>query len=230
MWSQRSQALTVAERDWLAWHHPYDDPSSSLSRRLEVVQRHLAAALDRCEDGPISMLSMCAGQGRDILAVLERHHRAADVTARLVELDERNVVIAAGRAAELDSPHIEVVSGDAGVTDAYAGMVPATVILACGVFGNISDPDIETTVAALPTLCSAWATVIWTRHRRSPDLTPSIRSWFSDAGFEEDAFEALTGTSVGVGVHRLVGQPAAFEPGRRLFEFVGYDTLLGDGG
>lgn len=220
----------MVERDWLAWHDPYDEPSSSLSRRLEVVQRHLAAALDRCEDGPISILSMCAGQGRDILAVLERHHRAADVTARLVELDERNVAIAARRAAELDSPHIEVVKGDAGVTDAYAGIVPATVVLACGVFGNISDRDIETTVAALPTLCSPGATVIWTRHRRNPDLTPSVRRWFADAGFEEDAFDALAGTSVGVGVHRLVGRPRAFQPGRRLFRFVGYDNLLSENG
>lgn len=220
----------MAERDWLAWHDPYDDPSSSLSRRLEVVQHHLAAALDRCTDGPIPILSMCGGQGRDLFGVLERHLRGPDVTARLVELDERNVAIAAGRAAELDSPHIEVVQGDAGVTDAYAGIVPATVALACGVFGNISDRDIETTVAALPTLCSAGATVIWTRHRKSPDLTPSVRQWFADAGFQEDAFEALAGTSVGVGVHRLVGHPAAFEPGRRLFDFVGYDSLLGDGG
>jgi hypothetical protein len=219
----------VTERDWVAWHDPYDDPSSSLSRRLEVVQRHLAEALDRSPEGAISILSMCAGQGRDLFGVLERHHRAPDVIARLVELDDRNVSIAARRAAELGSPRAEVVQGDAGVTDAYAGVVPATVVLACGVFGNISDRDIETTVAALPTLCSAGATVIWTRHRRSPDLTPSVRQWFADAGFHEDAFEAIAGTSVGVGVHRLVAQPAAFQPGRRLFSFVGYDSLLGDG-
>lgn len=218
----------MAERDWLAWHDPYDDPSSSLSRRLEVVQRHLAAALDRCGDGSIPILSMCAGQGRDLFGVLERHLRAPDITARLVELDERNVAIASGRAAQLDSSRIEVVEGDAGVTDAYVGIAPATIVLACGVFGNISDSDIKTTVAALPTLCSAGATVIWTRHRRSPDLTPTIRRWFTEAGFQEEAFEALAGTSVGVGVHRLVGQPRAFEPGRRLFTFVGYHDLAGD--
>lgn len=220
----------MAERDWLAWHDPYDDPSSSLSRRLEVVQHHLAAALDRCAEGPISILSMCAGQGRDLFGVLERHRRGPDVFAWLVELDARNVAIAANRAAELHSSRIEVVKGDAGVTDAFAGIVPATVVLACGVFGNISDRDIETTVAALPTLCSAGATVIWTRHRKGPDLTPRIRRWFADAGFEEEAFEALAGTSVGVGVHRLVGEPAPFQPGLRLFSFVGYDSLLRDRG
>lgn len=160
--------------------------------------------------------------------MLDRHRRAPDVTARLVELDDRNVAIASDRAAKVASSRIEVVAGDAGVTDAYAGVAPATIVLACGVFGNISDSDIETTVAALPTLCSAGATVIWTRHRGSPDLTPTIRSWFTEAGFQEDAFEALAGTSVGVGVHHLVGEPRAFEPGRRLFTFVGYDDLAGE--
>ncbi len=218
----------MAERDWLAWHDPYDDPSSSLSRRLEVVQRHLTATLDHCADGTISILSMCAGQGRELFGVLEGHHRAPDVTARLVELDDRNVAIAAGRATALGASRIEVIHGDAGVAD--AGIVPPTIVLACGVFGNTSDRDIESTVAALPTLCGTGAVVIWTRHRRNPDLTPSIRRWFADAGFEEDAFEALPGTSASVGVHRLVGQPKAFEPGRRLFRFVGYDSLLAEGG
>jgi hypothetical protein len=218
----------VAERDWLEWHDPYDDPSSSLSRRLEVVQRHLTAALDRCPEGTISVLSMCAGQGRDLLGVLEQHHRAPDVVARLVELDDRNVAIAARRAAELGSSRVEVVQADAGVTDAYAGAAPAMVLLVCGVFGNISDEDIETTVAALPTLCGDGATVIWTRHRRSPDLTPSIRGWFADAGFDEEAFEGPAGASVGVGVHRLARQPVAFQPGRRLFSFIGYDSLQRD--
>lgn len=217
----------MAERDWLAWHGPYDDPSSSLSRRLEVVQRHLAAALDHCPKGTIPVLSMCAGQSRDLFGVLERHHRAPDVVARLVELDARNVAFADRRVAEVGSSRVEVVRADAGVTDAYEGVAPAMVLLVCGVFGNISDEDIETTVAALPTLCGAGAMVIWTRHTRSPDLTPSIRRWFAEAGFVEDAFETLAGTSVGVGAHRLVRQPAPFRPGRRLFSFVGYDKLQG---
>lgn len=220
----------MAERDWMAWHDPYDDPSSSLSRRLRVVQLHLAATLDRCAAGTISILSMCAGQGRDLFGVLEGHHRAPDVTARLVELDDRNVAIAAGRATALGLSRIEVIQGDAGVADAYADIVPATIVLGCGVFGNISDRDIESTVAALPNLCVTGATVIWTRHRRNPDLTPSIRRWFADAGFEEEAFEALAGTSAAVGVHRLVGQAKAFEPGRRLFRFAGYGSLLAERG
>ena len=108
--------------------------------------------------------------------------------------------------------------------------MPAAIVLVCGVFGNIVDRDVESTVRALPTLCDDGASVLWTRHTRAPDLTPTIRRWFAESGFQEEAFDALEGTSVGVGMHRFVNPPEAFEPGRRLFRFVGYDQLLGGEG
>jgi hypothetical protein len=33
-------------RDWLRWYEGYDDPTSALARRLEVVKRSLTEALD----------------------------------------------------------------------------------------------------------------------------------------------------------------------------------------
>jgi hypothetical protein len=99
--------------------------------------------------------------------------------------------------------------------------VPADVLMVCGVFGNISDDDVQTTVKALPSLCTAGGTVVWTRHRGEPDLTPAIRGWFVEAGFQEDAFESpgLGASSFSVGVNRLVADPRPFEPGRRMFTF-----------
>jgi len=47
--------------------------------------------------------------------------------------------------------------------------------------------------------------VIWTRHRRSPDLTPAVRTWFTDAGLEEVWFDTEDGFLIRVGTHRLVG-------------------------
>jgi hypothetical protein len=77
---------------------------------------------------------MCANQGRDVLGVLLDHGRRTDVTARLVELDPVLVADARGAAnrAGLD---VEVVHGDPSSTAAYAGAVPADVILVCGVSG-----------------------------------------------------------------------------------------------
>jgi hypothetical protein len=91
--------------------------------------------------------------------------------------------------------------------------------LVCGIFGNIAVRDIQATVAALPGLCAPSALVLWTRHRRPPDLTPAIRSWFGEAGFREEAFDVSHDGFMSVGAHRLMGEPAALVPGQRLFTF-----------
>jgi hypothetical protein len=102
----------------------------------------------------------------------------------------------------------------------FADALPADVLLLCGIFGNISDRDIERTVQAAAALCRPGATVIWTRHRRPPDLTPKVRAWFTGSGFEEVAFDALEeSVMIGVGAARLVRAPAAGPPDSRLFTF-----------
>jgi hypothetical protein len=161
---------------------------------------------------------MCAGQGRDILGVLARHPRAGDIVARLVESDPRNAAVARRSAAPFAG--VEVVEADAGCTDAYAGAVPADIVLACGVFGNISRDDIHLTIAALPGLCAPGAAVIWTRHRREPDLTPQVRNWFGSAGFAEEAFDVSADTFMAVGSHRLTGEALPFLTGQHLFRFI----------
>ena len=205
--------------DWVEWHRDYDDPGSLLSRRGEVVQGHLRAELDHAPAGDIRLISLCAGQGRDVIGALTGHPRRRDVHARLVELDEHNVAVARQAAQTADLPNVEVLEADAGLTDAYAGGVPAQIVLACGVFGNITADDIQTTVAALPTLCAPGALVLWTRHRLPPDRTPAIRSWFDQAGFNEQAFDISPDGFMAVAAHRLVGAPGPLVPGTRLFTF-----------
>ncbi len=218
-------------RDWAEWHGPYDDPGSPLSQRLAVVRNNLRAGLDRCRPGPVRIISLCAGQGRDLIPVVADHPRRGDVRARLVELDSRNVEYARRIAAGVAGAIIDVHQADAGNTDAYVGAVPAEIVLACGIFGNITEDDIHRTVASLPALCARDATVVWTRHRRPPDLTPTIRGWFEDAGFEEVAFAApVSGYYHGVGAHRFVGEPKPLAPGKRMFAFVGFDRLLAKDG
>jgi hypothetical protein len=206
----------VAE-DWVAWHADYDS-DTPLRRRLEIVQRHIRNILNESRRSPIRVISICAGQARDLLGAIDGHSAATRIEGRLVELDPGLAATARRRCAELGLSEIEVLVGDAGTTRAYEGATPADLVLACGVFGNISDTDIERTVRALPSLCADGATVIWTRHRRPPDLTPAIRGWFGDSGFEELAFEPVPDSPGSVGVARLTGPPAPFRR-RRLFRF-----------
>ena len=202
-------------RDWVAWHGAYDD-DTPLRQRLLAVQRRIRAVLDERPAGAISVVSMCAGEGRDLLEVLTDHPRASDVRGRLVELDP----VLASRGAAHAPGGITVVRADAGSTESYLGAVPADLVLVCGVFGNISDRDVEGTVRALPMFCTPSATVIWTRHRQPPDLTVEIRRWFADTGFEPVGFDAPTEFEWSVGVNRFVGDPAPMVAARRLFSFL----------
>lgn len=205
---------------WVRWHLAYEDPASPLSRRLATVQHRLGQALSAAPQGRVRILSMCAGQGRDVIDVVAAHRRRGDVTARLVELDPQLVADARARCTGFGLDQVEVVAGDASRADAYAGMVPADIVLVCGVFGNIAENDIATTIAELPHLCSEGASVIWTRHRGAPDMTPTIRRWFSQRGFAEVAFDTLSPFNLAVGAHRLVGATEAFREDRVLFSFL----------
>jgi hypothetical protein len=212
--------------DWRAWHEDYTNPDSALARRLTVVQAQIRATLDRVASGPVQAIGICAGQGHDLIGALADHPRRTDVTARLVEIDAHNALAASHAAAAAGLDGVQVTAGDASITDAYSGAVPADLILLCGVFGNITAADIANTVRHLPSLCAPAATVIWTRHRHPPDLTPYIRETFAQGGFAELAFE--DSPPFGVGANRLATSPQPFKSGIRLFEFIGYDLLQPD--
>ncbi|MER5184888.1 SAM-dependent methyltransferase [Streptomyces sp. NPDC002896] len=210
--------------DWQTWHDRYDTRDSPLARRLLTVQERIRLALDDCPPGPLRVVSLCAGQGRDLLGVLPGHPRRLDVRARLVELDPKNVDLAAAAARSAGLHEVEAVAADAALLDHYDGMAPADIVLICGVFGNIADPDIERTVDASTQLCKTGGRVIWTRHRKDPDRVPLICKWFEERGFDREW--VTDGDQLqAVGVHRFGSRPMPLQLGTRMFSFVGYDKL-----
>ncbi|MGJ5755838.1 precorrin-6B methylase 2 [Streptomyces puniciscabiei] len=210
--------------DWHTWQDRYDTPDSPFARRLLTVQERIRLALDDCPPGPLDVVSLCAGQGRDLLGVLPGHPRGRDVRARLVELDPRNVALAAEAAKAAGLHGIEAIAADAALLDHYDGIAPADVVLVCGLFGNIVESDIERTIDACTQLCKTGGRVIWTRNRKSPDRVPLICAWFEERGFER---EWVTDPDElhAVGVHRFTDRPRPLQTGTRLFTFVGYDKL-----
>jgi hypothetical protein len=205
--------------DWLDWHAEYDDPGSSLARRLRVVREYTRRALD---DGDVRhLLSICAGDGRDVLPVLAGHDRGRDVRALLIELDPE--LSRRARAAAAALPGVTVLTADAGAADTYLGAPPADLLLACGVFGNVGPGDARRTVAALPGLLAGGGTVIWTRGRGDDGHDPStdVRAWLGKEGFTELAFTCPPDARFRVGMHRLEAKTAGARPaaGSRLFTF-----------
>ena len=130
-------AMTL--RDYVAWHDEYDRAGSPLHLRLLVVQDLIAAALDELPPGRIRVISMCAGQGRDLIGVARRHRRGGDLTGLLVEADPHNVAAAKTAIAQAGLGGLSVEQGDAGWSAAYAGAVPADLVVVCGIFGNVTD-------------------------------------------------------------------------------------------
>jgi ubiquinone/menaquinone biosynthesis C-methylase UbiE len=207
---------------YLRWHEAYEDPDSSMSWRLRTVQGHLTAALDTHE-GDVRILSLCSGDGRDVIGVLAGRPDVARIRATLVDNHPVIVERARARAAKAGLEGIEVRMGDAGTTSTFLDVVPADVVLLVGVFGNITDADIERTVRASPRLCRPGATVLWTRGRSldAPDISTSIRKWFAESGFVDLAYDELVTEDVkAVGVARYEGAEQPMECAERLFEFI----------
>jgi hypothetical protein len=176
--------------------------------------------LDARPDQPVTVLSVCAGDGRDVLGVLGCRADAARVQVTLIESDPRNLAQAQRFCQDAELAAVRLRGLDAGLASSYLEAAPADLVLLCGVFGNIDDSDVRQLIGALAQLCRAGATVIWTRSRRDPDLTPQLREWLAAAGLTEVSFTAPSDVLFSVGVHRFDGEPQLLQADRRWFSFV----------
>jgi hypothetical protein len=218
---EEEAASSPGRTHWGEWHRAYDDPGSSLSRRLVAVQRLISQCLDVAPQGEIRVLSLCAGDGRDLLGVLERHPRRSDIRALLIDFDEALVEEGRRRIDELGVSGVTFEQADAGDTACLGSLRDVQLVLACGIFGNVAADDIRGTILGLSVLLALGGSTIWTRHRLAPDLTPTIKGWFVAAGFEEMAFVVLPRSSASVGCNRLIAKEPTRQLQPRLFEFIG---------
>ena len=217
-------------RDYQDWHRRYDDPGSSLSWRLQRVRHHIDDALDR-HPGETRVLSLCAGDGRDLLGLLVQRVDAGRVSAVLLELHPELAQHARDAAATAGLARVQVRTVDASRVDAYRDAAPADVVLMVGIFGNVADEDVWRLVAFAPQLCRPGATLVWSRGRRfgrelpgvtSGDLNDEVRARFGAVGFAEVTYDTYEGGGrPALGVVRYAGPPVEFQPVQSsLFTFV----------
>lgn len=206
--------------DWRQWHEEYSDPSSRLSRRLDVVRTRLSEVLDSVPSEAVRMLSLCGGEARDVVPVLSAHPKGHRARAVIVELDD---VLAhrasdAARRAGLDG--VGVRCADAGDPQSFADALPVDVLLLCGIFGNVERDDVRHVLERIPSMVVDGGCVIWTRggHDGDDDPRTELRRWFVEAGLPEVAFDGPPNL-YGVGVNRVAdGAKVPLGP-ERLFEF-----------
>ena len=201
-----SEAVT-STTNWYTWHAEYDDLVSRLGQRLGAVQELITGFLDAAPAGELRVISLAAGQARELIPLLIAHPRGRDVRARLVELDERNADLAEGAVLSAQLSGVQIVVADAGSADSFAGAVPADLVLACGLFEMLPDGDVAAAIAQLSQLCAPGATVVWADDTDSTVLV----DLFSHAGF------AATPGERGTGSARLVRAPEPLTSGGVLF-------------
>jgi Methyltransferase domain len=209
-------------RDYLKWHDAYHDPNSDLSWRLAQAQAYIRQALDHLT-GPVTVLSLCAGDGRDVLHVLADRDDSSRVHTTLIELHPVLAQRARDFAAQAGLTGVSVRSQDAGNTAAYVGSVPADLVIMMGIFGNISDDDVRRTIQTAPQLCRPGATLLWSRSTNGSDRNAFVRGWLSEAGFTELdylEFDQDEGERAALGSARYDGPPQTLTTGRQLFTFL----------
>ena len=187
-----------------------------------MVQQGIRRALDEAPAGSINVLSLCAGEGRDLIPALAEHPRRADVRARLIEFDPVIAQVARESAAVAGLDGIvEVMTGDAADPALFGDYAPAELLLLCGIFGNISEADIHRTVAHAAHLTARGGTAIWTRHRHDPAVVPRIHGWFAEAGFA-DLWESDSDlpTTIYVAANRQERDPVPLSGNEKLFRFI----------
>jgi hypothetical protein len=209
--------------DWYEWHDLYKT-EPKLQQRLEMVREYIAYSLNGSPDGAIRIVSVCAGDGRDLLGTLKDHPRAKDVSARLVEINSnlvergRETIESLGLAKQ-----IEFINGDATLSTNYVGAVPADIVIVCGVFGNLADEgELNRLLDNLSFLSKPGAFVIWTRgHSNGIPYSDNVRKILRASGFEEVNFKLTATKDMGVGLHQYLGENLPQPKEQQLFVFSG---------
>ena len=207
-------------RDWSSWHDEYEKEGSELHLRKSCVQKNIAEIVDQSQPGPVTIVSICGGQCREVIGALENHPRRADIRGRLVELDPENAAFASAWAKQVGLDNLEIFHGDASLTNSYKDLPPVDIVVISGVFGHIDDADRKRLIGFVRQLVRDDGFVVWTSHSLGGGKAEEVRQHFRNFNFIEDNHAVLPGQfGFTVTRSRYTGEPVAFEPDATLFSF-----------
>ena len=192
-------------------------------QRLSAVQEHLAECLDAAPPGPVHIISICAGDGRDVIGVLESHPRRDDVSAWLVESNEQSVDFGIRRAQSAGLERtVNFVNEDATDYVTYRNMAPADIVLVCGVWGHVPTPERKLLLRAIASLCKPNGVVIWTRGvSKGMHRLHEIEALFAESptAWATARISLTSDKKWGVVTHRYCGQTLERPEAGRIFRF-----------
>jgi hypothetical protein len=194
---------------------------NNYQQRLTAVQSHLAECLSESAAGEVRIVSVCAGDGRDVIGVLPSHERREDAKAWLVELDRKSVE--AGRRAVLAAglaTHVQFVHGDATDHAAYANLLPCSIVLLCGVLGHVRPDERAETIKRVAQFCEPKGSIIWTRgFRGCESRVREIETLFDEADCERVRRSVTQDQKWAVVTNRYLGPRYEAPTSGRIFTF-----------
>src|SRR5215475_2953214 len=124
--------------DWATWHDLYE-VSTPLKERLLAVREQIAAAAAKVTGQSLHLVSICAGDGRDVIGTFAAADARHDVHATLIE--SHPALVARGQAAVAQlglARRLTFRCADATQSSTYVDLRPAHLIVLSGVFGNLT--------------------------------------------------------------------------------------------
>lgn len=215
--------------DWNQWLDRYET-NQPLRERLTFVVSHIAKAILDCHEDPVPVLSVCAGDGRDLVVALSSMESKRMVRADLIESNPD--VVSKGRNLVAEhglSQSVKFRCADATKRRTYQYLTPAKVVIVSGVFGNLRDIDAARLIRLLHSLCQPDSLVIWTRNLVEFDdggsATDKIREILRASDYEETRFERTQSGVFAIATHRYRGQTKPLPTDEILFDFSGFWKL-----
>jgi len=190
-------------------------------QRLAAVQAHLFDCLNAAPAGQVRVISVCAGDGRDLLGVLEIHQRRNDVAAWLIEQSAQSVNAGAARASALGlADAVNFLHADATLYATYQGIAPADIVLFCGVWGHVPAHERISVIRALACLCKPDGVVIWSRAiAKGLERLEQIQSLFRAPPWERTALTSTPDKTWAIATHRYCGPAADLPSEGQIFRF-----------
>jgi hypothetical protein len=169
----------------------------------------------------VRIISVCAGDGRDVIGVVGSHPRRSDVTAWLVEQNPQSVAAGVCRLADAGLENsVAFLTGDATLYTTYEKIAPADIVLLCGVWGHVPADERTQLVRALACLCKPAGAVIWTRGvAKGMIRLQQIQVHFAGSSWEQVRVSLTPDKNWAIVTHRCRGSACELPTSGQIFHF-----------
>lgn len=170
---------------WTEWHeNAYNNTNSLAYQRTEIVKNLINKYLYEINKNVV-IVSIGAGQGRDILSVLKERKDNNRIFTYLIDTDMECLDYAKNYAEKNNIINVNVVNIDGSLTENYKDIPKADLIIFCGMMNQKNTEEVKSLANNMKFLCNEDAQIIWSRHGYDEDYSTSFRNVFNENFYKE---------------------------------------------